>query len=110
MVNRRKSKPDPVVKMHPEATSNLGIKEGDWVFITTKRGTIKQKASLVDWIDPRVVEVDYAWWFPEKSPSSLFGWEESNINILTDDKPPFNREMGSTNMRGIFCKISKVES
>jgi hypothetical protein len=28
-----------------------------------------------------VVSVSYAWWFPEKSESELFGWQESNINI-----------------------------
>ncbi len=106
----RKAKPDPIVKIHQHTAENLRIKEGDWVSISTKRGKIRQKASLVNWIDPRVVEVDYAWWFPEKEPSTLYGWEESNINILTDDKPPYNREMGSANMRGIFCKVSKEES
>jgi hypothetical protein len=55
-----------------------------------------------------VVGADYGWWFPEKGVSSLYGWTESNINILTDDKPPFNREMGSTNLRGILCKIYKA--
>jgi len=63
----------------------------------------------VDWIDPRVVEVDYAWWFPEKGSSNLFGWDESNINVLLDNKPPFNREMGSPSMRGVFCKVYKEE-
>ena len=61
----------------------------------------------MDWIDPRVVEVDYACWFPEKGPSTLYGWDESNINVLLDNKPPHNREMGSPSMRGIFCKIGK---
>ena len=106
----REAKPDPILKIHHETAGKLGIKDGDWVNISTKRGKIRQKAKLVDWIDSRVVEVDYAWWFPEKEPSGLYGWEESNINILTDDKPPYNREMGSANMRGIFCKVSKEES
>ncbi|MBC2724066.1 MAG: molybdopterin oxidoreductase, partial [Desulfosporosinus sp.] len=79
----------------------------DWVCITTKRGKIRQKANLVDRLDQRVVEVDYAWWFPEKGSSNLYGWEESNINILTDDKPPYNCELGSAHMRGIFCKVFK---
>jgi anaerobic selenocysteine-containing dehydrogenase len=54
-----------------------------------------------------VVGVDYAWWFPEKGLSSLYGWADANINILTDDEPPFSREMGSSNLRGIFCKVYK---
>jgi anaerobic selenocysteine-containing dehydrogenase len=105
----REKKPDPILKIYHKTAGKLGIKDEDWVNISTKRGKIRQKAKLVDWIDPRVVEVDYAWWFPEKGPTSLFGWEESNINILTDDKPPYNLEMGSANMRGIFCRISKAD-
>jgi len=50
---------------------------------------------------------DYAWWFPEKEADQLYGWRESNINILTDDTPPYNRELGSTNLRGILCKVYK---
>jgi hypothetical protein len=56
-------------------------------------------------IDPRIVGVDYAWWFPEKGASGLYGWADANINILTDDNPPFNHEMGSSNLRGILCKV-----
>ena len=104
----RGSYPQPLARIHPQTANKLGIKEGDWVYIETKRGRIKQKATLSTDIDPRVVWVDYGWWFPEKGMSSLYGWSESNINVLTDDKPSFNREMGSTNLRGILCQIHKV--
>jgi len=104
----RNSHPDPVMVVHPETAGKLGIQEGDWVHIETKRGRIKQKATLNEGIDPRVVGIDYAWWFPEKGVSSLYGWTESNINILTDDTPPFNREIGSANLRGILCKVYKT--
>ena len=103
----RGSYPEPVISIHPETASKLAIKEGDWIYIETKRGRIKQKATLSTDIDPRVVWVDYGWWFPEKGISNLYGWAESNINVLTDDKPPYNREMGSTNLRGILCKVYK---
>lgn len=100
--------PHPVVEMHPEAARSLGINQGDMVYIETKRGRIRQKAALTRNLDPRVVFVDYAWWFPEKGISTLYDWAESNINMLIDDNPPYNREMGSTNLKGIFCKIYKA--
>jgi len=103
----RECHPEPVVYVHPETGAGLGIKEGDWVWVATKRGRIRQKAVLSEGIDPRVVGVDYGWWFPEKGAGSQYGWAESNINILTDDKPPFSRELGSTNLRGILCKVYK---
>ncbi len=108
IVTLRASHSEPTVSIHPTAASNLGITEGDWVYIETKRGRIKQKANLTNDIDPRVVVVDYGWWFPEKGVAELYSWAESNVNILTDDKPPYSHEIGSTNLRGISCKVYKV--
>ncbi|MFW9990589.1 MAG: molybdopterin-dependent oxidoreductase, partial [Candidatus Odinarchaeota archaeon] len=76
---------EPVVIIHPRTAEKLDIQEGDWVVIETKRGRIKQKALVSPDVDPRVIAVDFGWWFPEKGSSTLFGWKESNINILTDD-------------------------
>jgi anaerobic selenocysteine-containing dehydrogenase len=104
----REAKPEPIIKINKDVAENLGIKDGDWVSISTRRGSIRQKANLVDWIHPNVVAVDYAWWFPEKGPGKQYGWEESNINVLLDNET-FCREMGSPSMRGIFCNISKEE-
>ncbi len=104
----RRSHPEPVVKLNSETAAGLGIKEGDWVYIETRRGRIKQKASLTPIIDPRVIIADYGWWFPEKPASELHGYAESNINILTSNKPPFAREMGTITLKGFLCKVYKV--
>lgn len=103
----RGSRPEPLVHIHTETASKLGIEEGGWVYIETKRGRIKHKAALTPNIDPRVVILDHGWWFPEKD-SELHGWAESNLNILTDNKPPYAREMGSATLRGILCKVYKA--
>ncbi len=103
----RSSHPEPVVILHSETASKLGIKDADWVYIETRRGRIEQKARLSTGIDPRVIVVDHAWWFPEKVETGLFGWAESNMNVLTDDKPPFNHEVGSFTTRGLTCKVYK---
>lgn len=100
--------PEPIVEIHPKTAGKLGIEDGEWVYIESKRGKIKQKAVLTPKVDPRVISVSYAWWFPEKSESELFGWQESNINILTDDKPPDNPQIGSTNLRGVVCKVYRA--
>jgi thiosulfate reductase/polysulfide reductase chain A len=105
----RDQHPEPLVYINPKTAADLGINEGDWVWIATKRGMIRQKAALSDDIDPRVVGVDYAWWFPEKGAENLYGWRESNINILTDDNPPYCRELGTPNLRGIMCTIERLE-
>ncbi|MFC1940896.1 molybdopterin dinucleotide binding domain-containing protein [Chloroflexota bacterium] len=86
----------------------LGIANGDWIYIETKRGRIKQKTTLSADIDPRVVVADYGWWFPEDGPTDLYSWVKSNVNILTDNRPPFSREMATANLRDMMCKVYKV--
>jgi len=105
----RKEKPYPLTIIHPETARKLGIVEGDTVCIENKRGMIEQVAALSSDIDPRVVNVGYGWWFPEEGASQIYGWEKSNINVLTDDQPPYSREMGSPNFRGFLCKVYKSE-
>jgi len=97
--------PDPIVEIHPETAASLGIDDGDWVYIETRRGRIRQRARLAPGLDPRVVGVSYAWWFPEEGVDSLHGWRDSNLNILTDSKPPYNPQLGSTNLRGMVCRV-----
>lgn len=105
----RQQKPEPLVLIHPKTAKQLGIIEGDMVFIENKRGRIKQKATLSKGVDPRVISVDCGWWFPEKDISQMYGWDEANANILTDDSPPYSPEMGSPMMRGFLCKVYKAD-
>ncbi len=101
----REIHPDPIVEIHPEVAQRHGIRDGDWVFIESPRGKVKQRAKITIGIDPRVVAAQHGWWFPEvKTPDH--GWKESNINILTDNDPEgYDVAMGSTNLRVLLCKI-----
>ena len=82
-----------------------GIKDGDWVVIESARGKAKQRARLTSGVDPRVVSAQHGWWFPEvKTPDH--GWQESNINMLTDNDPgSYDVAMGATNLRVLMCKV-----
>jgi len=105
----REIHPDPIVEIHPRTAEKHGIKEGDWVFIESPRGRIKQRAKLTTGIDPRIVAAQHGWWFPEvKTPDH--GWDKSNINILTDNDPAgYDMAMGSPNLRVLLCKIYRAE-
>jgi hypothetical protein len=35
---------------------------------------------------------------------------ESNLNILTDSNPPYERAIGSTPLKGVLCHVSKAQS
>jgi anaerobic selenocysteine-containing dehydrogenase len=96
---------EPVVEIHPETAQKEGIKEGDWVVIESPRGRVRQRAKIFEGIDPRVIGAEHAWWFPEKKDPG-HGWEESNINILTDNAyETCDPAMGATHVRTLLCKI-----
>jgi len=105
----RKLSPEPVALIHPDTASHSGINDGEWVAIETKRGTIRQKAKLEREIDPRVIVLSFGWWFPERKDLELFGWKESNLNILTSNDPPYEPAIGSTLLRAVPCRIYKSE-
>jgi anaerobic selenocysteine-containing dehydrogenase len=103
----RRLSQDPIVLLHPDAASQRGIREGDWVAIHTKQGSIQQKAALSPDLDPRVLIGSIGWWFPERGDLELSGWKEANFNILTSSDPPFDPTIGTPNLRAIPCQISK---
>ncbi|MBI5583125.1 MAG: molybdopterin-dependent oxidoreductase [Deltaproteobacteria bacterium] len=103
----RKKHPDPIVELHPRTAQILKIAAGEEVAIVTKAGRIRQKVRLTENIDPRVVYIDYGWWFPEIGIERLFDWDRSNINILTADEP-LGREMGTPNLRAFPCRVEKI--
>ena len=104
----RSLRPEPVVEMNPVKAEELGLTEGEWVYIETSRGRIKQKLFLNNNIDEGVVIVSFGWWFPEET-SQMKGWEKSNINILSSSGPDFDPLTGSTQLRGIPCKVYRYE-
>jgi len=107
----RRKYPDPRIQINPEKASELGIADGDWVWIETPRGRVKQKCQYFAGIDPRVVHAQHGWWFPEQPGEEpwLRGAWESNVNVLTDDDPEHcNQISGGWPLRTGLCKVYKV--
>ncbi|MCP4130441.1 MAG: molybdopterin-dependent oxidoreductase [bacterium] len=103
----RKRHPDPITELNPETAAEYGIKDGEWIYIETKRGKIQQKARLTEGIDRRVINCQHGWWFPEdKSPEH--GVWKSNVNVLTNNKPPYDPVVGTYQLRGLLCRICPV--
>ncbi|MBU2498898.1 MAG: molybdopterin-dependent oxidoreductase, partial [Proteobacteria bacterium] len=108
----RKMHPDPIMQMHRDPAQKLGIKEGDWVWIESPRGRVRQKCQILDGMDPRVVHAQHGWWFPEEEGAEpmLHGVWRSNINVLTDDDPEAcNPISGGWPLRALLCKVYKAD-
>jgi anaerobic selenocysteine-containing dehydrogenase len=103
----RKSQRDPQAEIHPDTAARFGIASGDWMWIETRRGRIRQKAKLTTGIDPRVIHVQHGWWFPERGGPDYGVWD-SNANVLTNNGPPYDPAMGTYQLRALLCRVAKA--
>ncbi len=104
--------PNPLIEIHHDTAAQLGISDGDWVWVETpgSRGErAKLQASVNYGVDPRVVSADSHWWFPERKDDPHRGCFESNINVITYKDPPYDNILGCSLIRGPLCRITKVE-
>ncbi|MEZ6079180.1 MAG: molybdopterin dinucleotide binding domain-containing protein [Pirellulaceae bacterium] len=53
--------PEPRVEIQPQLAAKLGVVEGDWTTVTSRRGEIVLKAQVVKTIRPDTVFVPYHW-------------------------------------------------
>ena len=53
--------PEPLVEMHPRMAGPMGVKTGDLVKVTSRRGSVTLKAQVTKAIRPDVVFIPYHW-------------------------------------------------
>ncbi len=97
--------------MNPQTAKPLGIRDGDWVYVETRLGRMKSRASLTNGVHLRVVCARHGWWFPERGvDDGLHGAWESNLNVLTrnDRGQGFDPLYGYPQLRGFLCRVRKA--
>ncbi|MDR2400232.1 MAG: molybdopterin-dependent oxidoreductase [Deferribacteraceae bacterium] len=75
----------PRVQIHPDLAKQIGVKQGDWVWIESHKGKIRQTVDIFAGIAPDVASADHAWYYPEL-PAPDHGWQISGVNMLVDDQ------------------------
>ncbi len=98
--------PTPRVEINPVTAAEYGIEQGDWVWIETPDGKIREVADLYYGIDPGVINCEHQWWYPEFSQSGS-GHELSEVNHLIDHNV-FDPHCGASNLRAYLGKIYKA--
>lgn len=58
----REIAPEPVLHIHPETAAARGIRDGDWVIVTSPHGWLKVRAERYPGIRPDTVMVLHGWW------------------------------------------------
>jgi anaerobic selenocysteine-containing dehydrogenase len=111
-IGLREHHPDPLVQIHPATAAQHGIQEGDWVWIETRRGRIRQRARITDVVPEYLVSCEHGWWYPEKPAEapSLFGAFDADVNMLTlDDLDKCDQVSGGWTNHGLLCRIRKAD-
>ncbi|MGD0795681.1 MAG: molybdopterin-dependent oxidoreductase [Dehalococcoidales bacterium] len=98
--------PDPTMQIHPDTAKKYGIEDGDWAWIESPRGKIKQRARLFPGILQGVVMATANCFYPE-DPGPLHGLTRSNPNVLTSNNH-FDPMYGSPDLTALLCKVSKA--
>jgi len=107
----REIEPDPNVEIHPQTAKDLGIVDGEWVYVENQRGRVKAKAKLTPIILPNVVMVAHAWWLPEtegKEPY-FYGIWEYNVNNLIPMGTQGRCGFGGGAYRMGLCRVTKIK-
>jgi len=108
----RKLYPWAKMQIHPDTAKELGLKEGDWVWIETQHGRVMQKVMMDKDLDPRVVHGQHGWWYPEMPGEEpwLHGVWVSNINVcISSTEETCDEALGSWPLRTFQCKVYKVK-
>ena len=103
----RKGSKEPLADIHPDTAARYGIEDGDWMWIESKRGKIRQKARVVPGMQKDTVAIQFGWWFPEEGGIEM-GIYRSGANMLTSNEPPFDPQMGTYQLRALLCRVSKL--
>ena len=99
----------PLFEIHPDKAAELGIEDGDWCWIESPIGRCREVAKVTPIVDPRVVQADHGWWFPEADPEDqgegCFATYARNINVCL---PSECGDTGFGNQSKCFlCKVYK---
>jgi len=59
--------PEPLVEIHPQLAERLGIHDGEWVTVESRRGNCTLKVQVVKTIRPDTIFIPYHWAGPKSA-------------------------------------------
>jgi len=102
---------DPFVEVHPDTAKELGIYDGEWVYIENDHGKVKRKAKLSLTVHPKMINTMHGWWMPEQvgSEPNLFGVWQYQINQLIPGPQDSVSGFGGGQYKTTLVKLTKIE-
>ena len=105
----RELMPVPDARINPDDAVRLGIKHGDWIELSSRRGSTRGRAYVTAGVRPGVVMME-RFYFPEsydKSQKKITGgWRQCNVNLMARDDV-VNPNFASASWRGYRVNVRK---
>lgn len=102
-----KVSPDPRLLMHPATAASQGVGDGDWVRLEVAGGpgACRLRIKVSDSTPEGVVSTGMGWWRPD-APAPEHGVLDININAALSYAGPYDPMSGSSDIRGMACRIT----
>lgn len=97
---------DPFLELSPKTAAELGVGDGQWVWIENTRGRCRQRVRITTMVRDGMALGQHGWWYPEDKESDLFASPQININNLLMNAPSvtgFGADIKCT-----LCKVYPV--
>lgn len=99
--------------INPETAAEIGVEDGDWLWLESRRGKTQGRCRVTKSVAPKVIYQE-RFWNPELLDSSdpNRSWQVMNVNVLTQncDDYDFNDVYGTYVLRGVQINITKADS
>lgn len=98
--------PVPRLEVNPKDADDLGLAQGDWAWIETPFGKIRQCVDINASVGEGRMNAEHTWWFPElKKPGK--GFDLCGCNCLVDSHAQCEA-FGSPQLRGYLANVYKA--
>ena len=98
--------PVPKCEINPADAEKLGVTQGDWVWIESPQGKIRQTVDLYYGIRPGVINCEHQWWLPELDQAD-HGFPLVGVNCLQNGEES-DRLCASAHARAYSVKVYKA--
>lgn len=98
--------PVPRLEMNPNDAEKLGLIQGDWAWIETPFGKIRQCVELSPAVADGRVNLEHSWWFPELDQPG-HGFNLCGCNCLVNSHAQCEGK-GAPQLRGYLVNIYKA--
>jgi anaerobic selenocysteine-containing dehydrogenase len=103
----RQFEDEPIVELHPDTAKELGVSDGQWVWIEGRLGKCKRKLKLTPVVHRKIAMAPHGWWLPETEGSApnLYGIFDVNVNQLIPMGKNGTSGYGGAPLKTMLCKI-----